>query len=62
MPMEDQEVLNFYGERDNVTILDCEDLESSKILCCRCLCALNPPRPPSSAYLFLIIEDLASYL
>lgn len=29
MPMEDQEVLNFYGERDNVSILDCQDLESS---------------------------------
>lgn len=28
-PMKDQEVLNFCAERDNVGILDCQDLESS---------------------------------
>lgn len=28
-PTEDQEVLNFYGERDNVGIIDSQALESS---------------------------------
>lgn len=59
--MKNQEVLHFYGKRDCVGILGCPDMGRSNIFAVASKC-IESPRSPSSAYLSLTIEDLASYL